>query len=105
MSEIKVISAEEYEQVIASGAVVIDFYAEWCGPCKMMSPIFEEAQDTYAGEVTFAKINVDNARDLAMANKIMSIPTLMFFKDGELVERVSGVLDKAALEGKLRALL
>lgn len=78
------------------GAVVVDFYAEWCGPCKMMAPIFEEAAKE-AGDVKFGKLNVDEARESAMKYGVMSIPTLIVFKDGEVKNQVAGVQDKDAL--------
>jgi thioredoxin 1 len=105
MSEIKTIKTDEFAQTIASGVVAVDFFAIWCGPCKMMTPIFEEAQDTFEGKALFVKVDVDENRELAAEHKIMSIPTLLFFKDGELVDRVSGVVDKATLDSKVNALL
>ncbi|MBW6431764.1 thioredoxin, partial [Patescibacteria group bacterium] len=65
------------------GSVVVDFYADWCGPCKMMAPIFEEAA-AESKDVKFGKLNVDTARDMAMKYGVMSIPTLIVFKDGEV---------------------
>ena len=105
MSDITVLNDSNYNEVTGSGVVVVDFYADWCGPCKMMAPIFEEAKEAYAGRAVFAKINVDENKAIAMDNKIMSIPTLFFFKDGQIAGRVSGVLDKATLYGKIDALL
>ncbi|MDR1068358.1 MAG: thioredoxin [Clostridiales Family XIII bacterium] len=105
MSEIKHLSEDNYEQETAGGVVVVDFYADWCGPCKMMAPAFEEAAQEYAGRATFAKLNIDTAKQIAVANKVMSIPTLLFFKDGEQKDRVTGVIDKATLAQKLDALL
>jgi thioredoxin 1 len=105
MSEIKHLSEDNYGQEIASGVVVVDFYADWCGPCKMMAPIFEEAAQEYDGRVTFAKLNIDLAKQIALDNKVMSIPTLLFFKDGEQQARVTGVIDKATLAQKLDAIL
>jgi thioredoxin 1 len=105
MSEIKHLSEDNYEQEIATGAVVIDFYADWCGPCKMMAPVFEEAAQEYDGKVTFAKLNIDLAKQIAVSNKVMSIPTLLFFKDGEQKARVTGVIDKATLAQKLDSIL
>lgn len=78
------------------GSVVVDFYADWCGPCKMMAPIFEEAA-TEAKDVKFGKLNVDTARDMAMKYGVMSIPTLIVFKDGEVKTQVAGVQDKESL--------
>jgi thioredoxin 1 len=105
MSDIKVLTADDYAAETASGAVVVDFYADWCGPCKMMAPIFHEAAEEYDGKVQFCKINIDDHRSIALENKVMSIPTLLFFKDGEQKERVTGVLDKAALAEKLGSIL
>jgi thioredoxin 1 len=105
MSEIKVLTSDTYADTIASGAVVVDFYADWCGPCKMMAPTFAETADEYEGKVTFAKINIDDHRDVAMTNQVMSIPTMIFFKDGEINDRVTGVIDKDALKSHVDALL
>ena len=85
--------------------VVIDFYADWCGPCKMMAPIFEETMAEYEGRVVFAKINVDESKGIAMKYKVLGIPTLIFFKEGEVADRVSGVIEKGTLCGKIDALL
>jgi thioredoxin 1 len=100
-----VLSSANYDEVTGSGVVAVDFYADWCGPCKMMAPIFDEAKDAYAGKATFAKINVDDNKEIAVANKVMGIPTLLFFKDGQQVDRVTGVIDKGALYAKLDALV
>jgi thioredoxin 1 len=104
MSNIIILTEDNYENEIANGSVVIDFYADWCGPCKMMSPIFDEASNTYEGKVKFAKINIDEQRKLAVSNKVMSIPTLLFFKDGEQKDRVTGLINKETLTQKLDAL-
>lgn len=105
MSEIKVLTTETYEECISSGVVVIDFYADWCQPCKMMAPVFEETAIEYSGKVTFAKLNIDENRQTALENKVMSIPTLLFFKDGVQVDRVTGMMDKATLVKKVEAAL
>ena len=105
MSEIIVASSANYEEVTGSGVAVVDFYADWCGPCKMMAPIFDEAKDVYDGKVTFAKINVDENKDIAVSNDVMGIPTFLFYKDGQLVERITGMTDKDAFYTKLDALV
>jgi thioredoxin 1 len=105
MSEIKALTNDTYAEVTGSGAVVVDFYADWCGPCKMMAPIFVEVADEYDGKVTFCKLNIDENRETAMANQVMSIPTLLFFKDGEVKDRVTGAIDKATLTGHVDSLL
>lgn len=105
MSDIIVASSANYDEVTASGVAIVDFYADWCGPCKMMAPILDEAKDAYDGKVTFAKLNVDDNKEIAMNNKVVGIPTLLFFKDGQLVDRITGVIDKEALYAKLDALV
>ena len=105
MSNILYLDSASYSEKTADGVVILDFYADWCGPCKMMSPILEQAATDYEGKAVIAKVNVDENRDLAVQNKIMGVPTLFFFKDGKVVDRVSGVLDKGALYKKIDALL
>ena len=105
MSDIIVLNESNYEEMTQSGVAVVDFYADWCGPCKMMAPMFDEARAAYEGRAVLAKINVDENKGIAIENKIMSIPTLLFFKDGQVVDRVSGVIDKDTLFGKIDALL
>ncbi len=79
------------------GPVLVDFYADWCGPCKMISPIIEQVAKEYAGKATVAKLNVDENNALAMEYRVMSIPTLIFFKDGKEVYRMMGARPKAEL--------
>jgi len=105
VSDITYLDSGSFKDFIASGVVVVDFYADWCGPCKMFAPVFEEAVAEYAGRASFAKVNVDENKDLSVENKIMGIPTLIFYKDGEIADRVSGVLDKGKLYSKIDALL
>lgn len=105
MTEIIKLTESNYQNEIASGAVAVDFYADWCGPCKMMAPIFEEVAAEYDGKVKFAKLNIDESKSIAVANKVMSIPTLLFFKDGEVKDRVTGVIDATVLKEKLEAIL
>jgi thioredoxin 1 len=105
LSEILVLNEDNYAEATASGTVAVDFYADWCGPCKMMAPVFDAAKDDYDGKVRFAKINVDENEAIRAANNILGIPTLLFFKDGGVVDRVTGMIDKNALYAKLDALL
>jgi len=105
VSDIKHLDSSNYEEFIANGVVVVDFFADWCGPCKMMAPILDQAKIDYEGKAEIAKVNVDENKDLAVQNKIMGIPTLFFFKDGKVVDRSSGVLDKGALYAKIDSLL
>ncbi len=95
----------ETEAVQATSPVLIDFYADWCGPCKMVAPILDSLADKFDGKAKICKVNVDEQRKLSIAHKVMSIPTLLFMKDGEIVERVTGALPQATLEEKLNNLL
>ena len=105
MSDINVLTKDNFKSETENGSYAIDFFADWCGPCKMMGPVFEEAASSYDGKIKFGKINIDEQRDLAMEFKVMSIPTLLFFKDGEVKDRVTGVIDATTLKGKLDDLL
>ncbi|MCK5306590.1 MAG: thioredoxin [Candidatus Omnitrophica bacterium] len=77
--------------------VLIDFWAEWCGPCKIMTPVIEELEEEYAGKLKIAKLNVDEARETASTYGIMSIPTLILFNQGAEVDRLSGAMPKDPL--------
>ncbi len=85
--------------------VVVDFWAEWCGPCRMITPIIEELAKTYEGKVQIGKMNVDDNVDTPEEYGIRNIPTILFFKGGELVDKQVGAVQKAALEEKVKALL
>lgn len=90
------------DSVISSDTpTVVDFWAEWCGPCKMIAPILEELADENAGKFTVRKCDVDNNRETAMKYGIRSIPTLLVFKDGEVAEQIVGVMPKDALQQKI----
>jgi thioredoxin 1 len=85
--------------------VVIDFYADWCGPCKMVAPIMDVLSVKYAGKVKFFKVNIDEQRKLAITHKVMSIPTLFFIKDGEIRDKITGAVPQPVLEEKIEVLL
>lgn len=83
--------------------VMVDFWAEWCGPCRMVGPIVEEVANEYADKAVVGKLNVDNNPGVAQKYGIRSIPTILFFKNGEIVDRQVGAVPKAALVKKLEA--
>ena len=85
--------------------VVVDFWATWCGPCRMISPIVDQLAEKYAGRVSVVKCNVDESTDIPVKFGIRNIPTLLFFKNGELVDRLVGAVPQAELEKKIEALL
>ena len=85
--------------------VLVDFWAEWCGPCKMISPVLEEIAEEQAGKIQIAKLNVDDSLDVSRRYDVMSIPTLILFKDGEPVTRLIGAKPKAMLVQELSTFL
>jgi thioredoxin 1 len=91
----KVITNTNFAEIVAGDKpVMIDFWATWCGPCRILSPTVDEIADEYADRITVAKCNVDDAEEIAMQYRIMSIPTLLFFKGGEVVDKRVGVVSK-----------
>ena len=83
----------ELNEATKEGITIVDFYANWCGPCRMLSPVLEELEEEN-GNISIAKVDVDEARELAMKYKISAIPALLFFKDGELVSTEVGFMSK-----------
>ena len=81
--------------------VVVDCWAAWCGPCRMVAPIIDEMARDYAGKILFGKLNVDENREVATQYEIMSIPTLLVFKNGQLVDRIVGAMPRQMLEPKI----
>lgn len=95
---------DTFDATVASAPILlVDFWAPWCGPCKMIAPVIEEIAAELSGSVTVAKLNVDVAPGVAAAQRVTAIPTLMIFKNGVLVERSTGLASKAALLEKLKA--
>ncbi|MGI6608735.1 MAG: thioredoxin [Erysipelotrichaceae bacterium] len=94
---LEIISGKNFDDVINSGPVLVDFYADWCGPCKMINPILEELSQVYSGLVRIVKVNVNNDKELAQKYQISSIPNLLAFKNGEVIKQVIGFQTKANL--------
>jgi thioredoxin 1 len=99
------LSDSNFEQEVLKSAtpVVVDFWAEWCGPCKMIAPMLEELAGEYAGKVKIGKVNTDQSQQLAVQYRINSIPTLLFFKAGQVVDQVIGLKSKKDLKVKFDA--
>ena len=101
-----VFTDENAKEAIASGKpVVIDFWAEWCGPCRHIAPLVEELAANYEGKVLIGKYDVDEGEELTVDYMIRNIPTILFFKDGELKDRSVGSISRDALEEKIKSLL
>jgi thioredoxin 1 len=94
----------EEEVLNASGAVLVDFTAVWCGPCRMIAPVIEELAHEFEGRAKVGKLDVDNNPRVAMQYGIRSIPTLLYFKDGQVVDQLIGAASKKVLASKLEAL-
>lgn len=101
------ITDANFEEVVlkSNKPVLVDFWAEWCGPCRMVGPIVEELAKEYDGKAVVGKINVDFNPNVAMKYGIRSIPTLLFFKNGQMVDRHVGAAPRPVLENKLKAQL
>ena len=95
--EVSVISKKNFDEFVADGSVVVDFWAVWCGPCRIMAPIIDEVARELKGKVKFGKVNVDEEGELAERFEVMSIPTLIFFKKGRQVERITGAIEEDEL--------
>ena len=101
-----VITNDNFESVMNSGKpVVLDFWATWCGPCKKIAPVIEELAEQYADQVIVGKVDVEENDDISFKYGIRNIPTLLFIKDGQVVDKIVGATAKAAYEEKIKALL
>ena len=83
--------------------VIVDFWATWCGPCRMLTPLLDEVEEEMEGKISVVKVNVDDAEEIAARFRIMNIPTLLFFKGGQLVDKTVGAMPKNALVERINA--
>jgi len=97
MSSLMELTSSNFDETIKNGVVLIDFWAPWCGPCLMQTPILEKIAEALGEKVTIAKVNVDEAQDIAANYGIQSIPTLILFKDGSVVQKMIGVQNESSL--------
>lgn len=97
----KILGKDNFNDTIANGVTLVDFWAEWCGPCRMQLPILEEVSEEIGEKATIGKINVDHELELAQRFGVQSIPTLILFKDGEIVDKMVGVQAKETLVDKI----
>jgi thioredoxin 1 len=102
-SNIVTLTSENFEHEVLKSTkpVLVDFWAEWCGPCKMVSPILDELASEYDGRIKIGKVNIDDHQNLAINFHINSIPTLLFFKNGQVVDQVVGLKSKKDFKAKL----
>jgi thioredoxin 1 len=100
----KIATNTSFDELLQSEKlVIVDFWATWCGPCRMLSPLLDEVEAEMADKIEVVKVNVDDADEIAMRFRIMSIPTLLFFKNGVNVDRSVGAMPKSALVDKINA--
>jgi len=101
----KIINTSQFRQSVEqnSGVVVVDFFATWCGPCKMLAPVFEQAGEEMKNDATFLKVDIDQSLEIAQQFRISTVPTMMIFKDGKPVESLVGFMPKEAIVQKVKS--
>mgnify|MGYP001123935041 FL=1 len=99
------VSSWEKEVLNSKGIVMVDFWAPWCGPCRIIAPTIEELASEYEGKIKIGKLNTDENPEIATRYRIMGIPTIMFFKDGQKIDQIVGVVPKSTLKSKIDMLL
>ena len=96
---------ENFDATVAEGVTMVDFWAPWCGPCRMIAPVVEELAEDFEGKAKITKVNTDEQQEIAVKYGIRSIPTILFFKDGEMVDQMVGASGKDVFAGKINELL
>ena len=102
MAEIKELNAANFDETVKSGVVLVDFWAPWCNPCRMLGGILEQVAAELPADVTIGKVNIDENRDLAVKFEVMNIPRIFIYKDGKIVNDMSGVQSKPKLLDELK---
>lgn len=107
MGNVSAVTKDTWDSEVlkAKGLVVVDFWAVWCGPCRMVSPIVDELAKDYEGKAKIVKLNTDENPEIASRYQIMGIPTIMFFKDGQAIDKLVGALSKIQYKDKIESLL
>ncbi|MDD2828176.1 MAG: thioredoxin [Sulfuricurvum sp.] len=99
------LTASNFADTTKEGVALVDFWAPWCGPCRMIAPVIEELANDFEGKAKICKVNTDEEQEIAVKFGIRSIPTILFFKNGEMVDQMVGAASKQAFTDKLNALL
>lgn len=104
---LKTITAENFDEAVLQSEkpVLVDFWAPWCGPCRMVSPLVDQLAEEYEGKAVVGKVNVDDEGELALRYDVMTIPTVIIFKDGEVADQITGAYPKAKFEEMLNRAL
>ena len=97
------LTAENFEATVKDGVSLVDFWAPWCGPCRMIAPVIDELAGEFEGKANICKVNTDEQQDLAVKYGVRSVPTILFMKNGEIVDQVIGAQSKQALAEKINA--
>ena len=101
----KVLNSNDFDKEVSEGVVVVDFFATWCGPCKMLTPVFEELSAELDGKAKFVKVDIDQSSDIASKLEVVNVPTLKVFKNGKVVRTLVGFRPKEALLSELSDLI
>jgi thioredoxin 1 len=103
MSDVKHLTSANFEEATSKGLVLVDFWATWCGPCRMLGPVLDQVAAEIGDDAVIAKVNIDEEQDLAVKFGVRSIPAMFILKDGEVVESFVGVKDKSTLINALKS--
>mgnify|MGYP003571688820 CR=1 FL=1 len=104
MSKYIELTAENFDATVNEGVSLVDFWAPWCGPCRMIGPVIDELAGEFEGKANICKVNTDEQQDLAVKYGVRSVPTILFMKDGEVVDQLIGAQSKQALSDKINSL-